>query len=203
MARWRPPRGSHGSDDSRTSRGPAARCRSWSWRLTRTVPSRRRCSVPKPSWVPRPRGGRTRRSDAPRRRAGDGRGPRHDRGPALAGPHDLGRPGDHHLAHRGPRAGRATTLLRPAWQGEPGWPVLLPTAQLAALAAVAPTRMPPDVIEDLAAAIPSRVVEVGRSRASPMTSTRPAATCPRTRARRIRRPGTPTNGAPTSPPRPA
>ncbi len=55
----------------------------------------------------------------------------------------------------------ARPLLRPAWQGEPGWPVLLPTAQLAALAAVAPTRMPPDVIEDLAAAIPSRIVEVG------------------------------------------
>lgn len=53
------------------------------------------------------------------------------------------------------------TLLRPAWQGEPGWPVLLPTSQLSALAAVAPTRMPPDVIEDLAAALPSRLVEVG------------------------------------------
>lgn len=54
-----------------------------------------------------------------------------------------------------------TTVLRPAWQGEPGWPVLVPTAHLAVLAAVEPTRMPPDVIEDLAAAIPSRIVEVG------------------------------------------
>lgn len=53
------------------------------------------------------------------------------------------------------------TLLRPAWLGEPGWPILLPTARLAALAAVAPTRMPPDVIEDLAAAIPSRIVDLG------------------------------------------
>ena len=53
------------------------------------------------------------------------------------------------------------TLLRPAWDGEAGWPVLLPTAYLAALAAVSPTRMPPDVIQDLAAAIPSRIVEVG------------------------------------------
>jgi CTP:molybdopterin cytidylyltransferase MocA len=53
------------------------------------------------------------------------------------------------------------TLLRPAWQGDPGWPVLLPTAYLAALAAVGPDRMPPDVIDDLAASIPSRVVEVG------------------------------------------
>lgn len=54
-----------------------------------------------------------------------------------------------------------TTILRPAWQGEPGWPVLVPTARMATLAAVAPTRMPPDVIEDLVAAIPSRIVEVG------------------------------------------
>lgn len=53
------------------------------------------------------------------------------------------------------------TLLRPAWLGEPGWPILLPTARLAALVAVAPTRMPPDVIEDLAAAIPSRIVDLG------------------------------------------
>lgn len=55
----------------------------------------------------------------------------------------------------------ATTVLRPAWQGDPGWPVLLPTAHLPALRAVAPDRMPPDVIADLVAAIPSRIVEVG------------------------------------------
>ncbi len=52
-------------------------------------------------------------------------------------------------------------MLRPTWHDDPGWPVLLPTSQLAALRAVAPDRMPPDVIEDLAAAIPSRLVEVG------------------------------------------
>ncbi len=53
------------------------------------------------------------------------------------------------------------SLLRPAWQGEPGWPVLLPTARLDVLRAVAPDRMPPDVIEDLVAGMPSRIVEVG------------------------------------------
>jgi molybdenum cofactor cytidylyltransferase len=53
------------------------------------------------------------------------------------------------------------TMLRPAWQGSPGWPVLLPTEHLAALRAVATTRMPPDVISDLVAVIPSRVVDVG------------------------------------------
>ena len=53
------------------------------------------------------------------------------------------------------------SLLRPAWHGEPGWPVLFPTVHLATLAAIAPDRMPPDVILDLAAAIASRIVEVG------------------------------------------
>jgi molybdenum cofactor cytidylyltransferase len=53
------------------------------------------------------------------------------------------------------------TLLRPAWRGEAGWPVLLPTAYLEALRAVAPDRMPPDVIADLVAAVASRTVEMG------------------------------------------
>ena len=52
-------------------------------------------------------------------------------------------------------------LLRPSWHGDPGWPVLLPAVHLAALRAVAPDRMPPDVIADLAAAVPSRIVEMG------------------------------------------
>jgi len=54
-----------------------------------------------------------------------------------------------------------STLLRPAWQGAPGWPVLLPTVHLATLASIAPDRMPPDVIDDLAAVMPARIVEVG------------------------------------------
>jgi CTP:molybdopterin cytidylyltransferase MocA len=53
------------------------------------------------------------------------------------------------------------TILRPAWHGEPGWPVLLPAGHLDALRGVAPDRMPPDVIADLADAVPTRVVEVG------------------------------------------
>jgi CTP:molybdopterin cytidylyltransferase MocA len=53
------------------------------------------------------------------------------------------------------------TILRPAWHGEPGWPVLLPVAHLDALRAVAPDRMPPDVVADLVAAVPSRIVELG------------------------------------------
>jgi hypothetical protein len=52
-------------------------------------------------------------------------------------------------------------MLRPAWHGDPGWPVLLPVAHLAALRAVPPDRMSPDVIEDLAAVVGSRLVEVG------------------------------------------
>jgi molybdenum cofactor cytidylyltransferase len=54
------------------------------------------------------------------------------------------------------------TLLRPTWDGDPGWPVLLPLAALASLRAVAPERMPPDVLDDLiAAGIRDRLVEMG------------------------------------------
>jgi CTP:molybdopterin cytidylyltransferase MocA len=53
------------------------------------------------------------------------------------------------------------TVLRPSWHGEPGWPVLVPSTALAALRAVAPDRMPPDIIDELVAAVPSRIVEVG------------------------------------------
>jgi CTP:molybdopterin cytidylyltransferase MocA len=55
----------------------------------------------------------------------------------------------------------AGALLRPAWHGEPGWPILLPVEHLEVLRAVAPDRMPPVVVSELAAAIPTRVVERG------------------------------------------
>ena len=54
-----------------------------------------------------------------------------------------------------------STVLRPAWQGEAGWPVLVPLVHLETLRAIAPDRMPPFVIEDLVAAVPSRLVELG------------------------------------------
>ncbi len=53
------------------------------------------------------------------------------------------------------------TLLRPAWHGDPGWPVLLPLAYLDVLRAVPADRMPPDIVEALVAAVPSRLVELG------------------------------------------
>jgi CTP:molybdopterin cytidylyltransferase MocA len=53
------------------------------------------------------------------------------------------------------------TVLLPGWQGEPGWPVLVPLERLDALRAVAPDRMPLDAIHDLVAAVPARVVDVG------------------------------------------
>jgi CTP:molybdopterin cytidylyltransferase MocA len=53
------------------------------------------------------------------------------------------------------------TVLLPSWQGEPGWPVLLPLAHLAALRAIAPDRMPLDVVHELVAAVPARVIDVG------------------------------------------
>jgi CTP:molybdopterin cytidylyltransferase MocA len=54
-----------------------------------------------------------------------------------------------------------STILRPTWHGDPGWPVLVPVGALAALRAVAPDRMPPAVIDDLAATVALRLVELG------------------------------------------
>jgi CTP:molybdopterin cytidylyltransferase MocA len=54
------------------------------------------------------------------------------------------------------------TMLRPTYEGEPGWPVLLPLDAARALAAVAPDRMPNDILADLAAAgLAIRAIELG------------------------------------------
>jgi CTP:molybdopterin cytidylyltransferase MocA len=53
------------------------------------------------------------------------------------------------------------TMLRPAWHGEPGWPVVLPLVHLEALRSIAADVTPPDVIERLAHMVPTRMVEVG------------------------------------------
>jgi CTP:molybdopterin cytidylyltransferase MocA len=56
----------------------------------------------------------------------------------------------------------ADALLRPTWDGEPGWPVLVPAVQLDRLRAVAADRMPPEVMDDLiAAGSRERRVELG------------------------------------------
>jgi CTP:molybdopterin cytidylyltransferase MocA len=52
-------------------------------------------------------------------------------------------------------------VLRPAWRGEPGWPVLVPVEHLPALRSIARDRMPPAVIEELVGAVPARTLEVG------------------------------------------
>jgi CTP:molybdopterin cytidylyltransferase MocA len=54
------------------------------------------------------------------------------------------------------------TILRPAYDGEAGWPVLLPQEAATNLASVAPNRMPDEIIADLeAGGLPSRTVELG------------------------------------------
>lgn len=53
------------------------------------------------------------------------------------------------------------TMLRPTWHGDPGWPVLLPTAHVATMRGIAADHLPNDVIEALASVIPTRMVEVG------------------------------------------
>jgi CTP:molybdopterin cytidylyltransferase MocA len=54
-----------------------------------------------------------------------------------------------------------STILQPSWHGEAGWPVLLPLEHLATLRAIGADRMPPEIIEDLVAAAPSRLVDLG------------------------------------------
>jgi Uncharacterized MobA-related protein len=55
-----------------------------------------------------------------------------------------------------------STMLQPAYEGAAGWPVLLPREGASMLAAVAPDRMPNDILADLVAAgLPTRVIELG------------------------------------------
>ena len=54
------------------------------------------------------------------------------------------------------------TVLRPAYDGRPGWPVLLPLAHLPLFGTLAPDRMPDDLFADLeASGAPVRAVETG------------------------------------------
>jgi CTP:molybdopterin cytidylyltransferase MocA len=54
------------------------------------------------------------------------------------------------------------TLLRPSYQGEAGWPVLLPTRYVADLRRIGPNRGPDDILVDLGAAgVPGRDMDLG------------------------------------------
>ncbi|MEJ7747690.1 MAG: NTP transferase domain-containing protein [Candidatus Limnocylindrales bacterium] len=53
------------------------------------------------------------------------------------------------------------TILRPAWNGQAGWPVLVPLVHEAVLRTIAPDRLPDEIVADLVASIPSRRIEVG------------------------------------------
>ena len=54
------------------------------------------------------------------------------------------------------------SLLRPTFDGEDGWPVLLPISQTGALAAVAGDRMPDEIITDvITGGVPVRTLELG------------------------------------------
>ncbi len=53
-------------------------------------------------------------------------------------------------------------LLRPAWQGELGWPVLIPVTLHGALEALGPSRLPNELLADLeSAGIALRVLDLG------------------------------------------
>jgi hypothetical protein len=53
------------------------------------------------------------------------------------------------------------SLLRPGWQGEVGWPVLLPISAVEHLRAVSPERMPADIVDEVAGYVTTQVVDVG------------------------------------------
>jgi len=54
------------------------------------------------------------------------------------------------------------SVTRPTWDGEPGWPILLPIRFLDLFAAQGTTRMPGDLFADLeTAGVPFRLVETG------------------------------------------
>jgi CTP:molybdopterin cytidylyltransferase MocA len=54
------------------------------------------------------------------------------------------------------------SMLRPTWDGAPGWPVLVPIDQVERMRTIAPDRMPPEVLEDLlAGGAKQRLVELG------------------------------------------
>lgn len=53
------------------------------------------------------------------------------------------------------------TVLRPAYHGEPGWPVLVPLVHADRLAAAAAGASPDEIIEALAVAVPTTIVELG------------------------------------------
>ncbi len=54
------------------------------------------------------------------------------------------------------------SLLCPTYEGQRGWPVLLPVAHAGALDGLGPDRMPPQILEDvIAAGVPARTIELG------------------------------------------
>ena len=54
------------------------------------------------------------------------------------------------------------TVLAPVYDGERGWPVLVPASGLARLRDVAPDRMPGDIVDDVVGAgVPVRLLELG------------------------------------------
>ncbi len=53
------------------------------------------------------------------------------------------------------------SLLRPAWDGQAGWPVLLPVAHLDQLRMVAADQPPDAVVDIVGGSVPSRALELG------------------------------------------
>jgi CTP:molybdopterin cytidylyltransferase MocA len=58
--------------------------------------------------------------------------------------------------------GDESQMLRPTWQGEPGWPAVLPISRVADLAWVPPTAMPDKALDILVQrGVPQRLIDLG------------------------------------------
>jgi CTP:molybdopterin cytidylyltransferase MocA len=53
------------------------------------------------------------------------------------------------------------TMLRPTFEGDPGWPVLVPITAMDVLHGLAPDLMPGAIVDALAEALPLRLIELG------------------------------------------
>ena len=89
------------------------------------------------------------------------------------------------------------TVLRPSWQGDAGWPVLLPLAHLEQLRMVSP-ELDPVAAMDALTDRPRRARSTSATQASCSMPRPRRPTCRRTRARASRPVGTCTSGASTS-----
>ncbi|HEY3522954.1 MAG TPA: NTP transferase domain-containing protein [Candidatus Limnocylindrales bacterium] len=56
---------------------------------------------------------------------------------------------------------RPGSILRPAYRGEAGWPVLVPVTDVEALRTIDPSLMPDDIVAELVGRLPNETIDLG------------------------------------------